>query len=70
MAVPQRRHLALLERSALDPSSLLPMVTVMGRSVLGRNVRQGTRRKVLSSWIPPLSVRMKPQVATSFWKAK
>ncbi len=29
---------------------------VMGRSVFGRSVRHGTRRKVVSSWSPPESV--------------
>ncbi len=37
-------------------SRLVPWVIVTGRSVLGRTVRQGTPRMVVSSWIPPESV--------------
>src|SRR5207245_6815524 len=36
---------------------LVPQVTVAGRSVLSRSVKQGTPRIVVSSWIPPESVR-------------
>ena len=35
---------------------LLPLVTVMGRSVFGRRVRHGTRSRVVSSCTPPESV--------------
>ena len=38
---------------------LLPSVTVTGRSVFGRKVRQGVRKKVLSSCNPPESVSTK-----------
>ena len=37
--------------------AILPMVTVTGRSVWGRRVRQGTPRAVVSSWMPPESVK-------------
>jgi len=43
--------------SGRSPSSLLvPCVIVTGRSVLSRNVKQGTWRYVVSSWMPPESV--------------
>jgi hypothetical protein len=35
----------------------VPRLTVTGRSVFGRRVRQGIPRTVVSSWIPPESVR-------------
>lgn len=35
---------------------LVPSLTVIGRSVLSRSVRQGIPRMVVSSWIPPESV--------------
>ena len=34
----------------------VPLVTVIGRSVFSRSVRQGTPRAVLSSCAPPESV--------------
>ena len=34
----------------------VPWVIVTGRSVLGRTVRQGTPKMVVSSWTPPESV--------------
>ena len=37
----------------LATSRLVPWVMVMGRSVVERTVRQGTPRKVVSSWMPP-----------------
>jgi ribose transport system substrate-binding protein len=47
---------------------LLPLVTVMGRSVFGRRVRHGTRSRVVSSCTPPESVitaRAPPTRATN-----
>ena len=37
-------------------NTLVPEVTVTGRAVLARIVRQGTPKYVVSSWIPPESV--------------
>ena len=47
-----------------DPLRFVPISQVIGRSVLGRMVRQGTPSTVVSSWIPPLSVRTIRECAT------
>src|SRR5664280_1899048 len=45
-------------RSGDRPTTwLVPSVTVTGRSVFSRKVRHGTPRTVVSSWMPPESVR-------------
>lgn len=68
MAVPQRRAAFrdLAVEGTLGASqdvgsrsaetSLVPSVTVMGRSVLSRSVIHGMPRAVASSWTPPESV--------------
>ena len=43
----------------------MPTLTVTGRSVLSRNVKQGTPRTVVSSWMPPESVIMTAAPRTS-----
>ncbi len=49
---------------------LVPRVTVMGRSVVSRRVRQGTRKAVVSSWMPPESVRTQRAPAMSWTKSR
>ena len=45
-------------RSGASPSrTFVPSSTVTGRSVLSRSVKHGIPRNVVSSWIPPESVR-------------
>jgi hypothetical protein len=44
---------------------LEPLVIVIGRSVLGRRVRQGTRSSVVSSCTPPESVTIAAAPRTS-----
>ncbi len=44
-------------RVSRDVNLFVPRVIVMGLSVLGLKVRQGTFRKVVSSCNPPESVR-------------
>jgi hypothetical protein len=42
---------------SLPTNRFVPSVTVTGRSVFRLNVRHGIPNAVVSSWIPPLSVR-------------
>jgi hypothetical protein len=42
--------------SKLSTNLFVPSVTVIGRSVFFRSVKQGIPRYVVSSWIPPESV--------------
>ena len=44
---------------------MVPLVIVMGRSVFGRNVKQGIPRNVVSSCNPPESVRTNRALSTS-----
>lgn len=53
-------------REGSSPSSVfVPALTVTGRSVFSRSVKQGIPRYVLSSWIPPESVSAAPASAWS-----
>lgn len=49
-------------------SWFVPWLIVMGLSVLGRSVRQGIPRYVVSSWSPPESVMAILQLKTRFMK--
>lgn len=50
------RQAATMRDGSTPTIRLVPWVTVIGRSVFSRSVRQGTPSAVLSSWAPPESV--------------
>src|SRR2546429_1188314 len=51
------RAAATILPGSVPTSRFVPWEMVMGRSVFSRSVRQGTPRAVVSSWMPPESVR-------------
>ena len=57
-------------RGSRPTSRFVPCSMVIGRSVLFRKVRQGTPRTVVSSWIPPESVRTSRASDSSFMKSR
>jgi hypothetical protein len=62
---------ALTIRSAFRPTRrFVPLAMVMGRSVLSRSVRHGTRSTVVSSCTPPESVRTSRADASSAMKSR
>lgn len=62
----RRTRKAASSPPASAPTSVfVPCVTVTGRSVLSRSVKQGTPRTVVSSWMPPESVRTRAAWSSS-----